>query len=132
MKNDIGAIFNFEGYADGLIKEIDPMLYFEISDDFIQLNAEFLDTTDISFLSENAEKEFESKFYMFDGIYDILDKHNIEKIDLVISCDGSVDSLSDFIIVNKEDKKYSTLLYKAILDQKDKWAFEFPNIIIRA
>ena len=131
LENDIGVIFNFEGYADKLIKEMDPWIYFEISDDFIQLNAEFLDTTDVDFMSENAYNDFNSKFYMFDCIFDVLRKYEVQNIDLVISCDGSAETLSDFIAINKNEDLYISTLYKAILDHKDVWAFEFPNLIIK-
>ena len=35
LKKDLGVSFNFFGYCDEIVKELNPTMYFIVSDDFI-------------------------------------------------------------------------------------------------
>ena len=73
LDKNIGAIFNFLGYGESLIHEANPTLYFSISDDFLQLNSEYLTTSEIENIEcEKGKKEFYDNFSLLDEIYNVL------------------------------------------------------------
>ena len=97
FKKNLGVIFNFLGYGENLIRELNPNFYFSISDDFFQLNSEYLNTTLIKEIDNGkGKKEFCKKFSFFDDISNIVNSFYIKNVSLLISCDGSVGLLEDF------------------------------------
>lgn len=75
-------------------------------------------------------KNFFDKFSFLDEIYDMLINFGIKKISLMISCDGSVDKIDDFEIQNKNGRAIVEILYECIMNTKEKYAYDFPNVII--
>lgn len=131
LDKNLGVIFNFLGYSEDLINQLDSNLYFTISDDFLQLNCEYITTSRI----ENIEKEegkwtFLSEFSVLDDIYNMLIAFGLKNISLLISCDGSVTTLEEFKVKKKGSLTITEILYKSIIEEKDMYAYDLPNIII--
>ena len=131
LKKDVGVVFNFLGYGQDLIESIDPKFYFSVSDDFIQLNSEFLTTSDIrSIENDYGKKIFVERFSLFDDIYEILCDSNIKKSKLLISADGSTNSLEEFIVKKIANGSIAETLYESVIEKKDEYAYDFPNILL--
>ena len=131
LDKNIGAIFNFLGYSETLIRETNPNLYFSISDDFLQLNSEYLSTAEIENIeSDSGKKEFYEKFSFFDEIYNILVEFELKNMSLVISSDGSVEKISDLEIVDSKSRTITEILYKNIIDNHAKYGYDFTDIVI--
>lgn len=58
LSKNLGIIFNFLGYDENLIRSLQSTFYFSISDDFLQLNSEFLTTSDIMGIENEKGKKF--------------------------------------------------------------------------
>lgn len=130
LRKNLGAIFNFLGYYENLIHETKPNLYFSISDDFLQLNSEYLSTSEIQQIeTEKGKKEFYKKFSFLDEIYEILIKFKLKNISLIILTDGSINTISELEVVNS-DKKITEITYNLIIDNPEKYGYDFPNVII--
>ena len=66
LNKKFGVLFNFLGYSQELINSLNPKLYFSLSDDFIQLNSEFLTTSNIEDIDSNhGKKLFLKQFAIF-------------------------------------------------------------------
>lgn len=131
LKNNKGAIFNYLGYSETLVSSIKSNFYFSISDDFLQLNSEFLTTQNIaSILSKRGRKSFNKKFAFFDDVFDILQAYGLSNISLCVTKDGSVDSIDDFLEIKKQDKRYVDLLYDDIISRSNIFAYDFTTVII--
>lgn len=129
LEKNYGVIFNFLGYSQKLIKEFSPSLYFSISDDFLQLNSEFLTTSYIECIEDKeGKKEFCENFSILDDIYSILQSYKIGNIKLLISTDS--EEINDFISVNCDSRKVTEIIYDAIISNADMYAYDFPNMII--
>jgi len=124
-----GVIFNFLGYDNDLINRINDNYYFSISDDFLQLNSEFLTVEDILFLDTNKGKEeFTKKFSILDEVCLLLKKNNINKYDLIISDQDA--NFSDYIIISKIKSLPTKFLYEYILTKKEN-AYSFDSVIFK-
>lgn len=131
LKNDLGSIFNFLGYSENLIIEANPTLYFSISDDFLQLNSEYLNTEKIECIEEEkGKREIYKNFSFLDEIYNILIDFKLGDISLILSSDGSTEKMSDFKSINSDSRKIVEIIYNSIIESKDKYAYDIPNIII--
>lgn len=131
LNKNLGAIFNFLGYSETLIQEVDPTLYFSISDDFLQLNSEYLSTSEIKDIErDNGKKEFYEKFSFFDEIYNILVEFELRNISLIISSDGSAEKISDFEIVASKSRTITEILYNTIINNYERYGYGFPTIVI--
>lgn len=133
LLNKKGVIFNFLGYSEKLINELHPHFYFSISDDFIQLNSEFMTTCDIENIqNEEGKEKFIEKFSFLNDISQILVEYGLGNFSLIISCDGSDDDLNDFqreLIINHQ-KPLNEVLYNHIINNNSNYAFDFSNVII--
>ena len=131
LNKNVGAIFNFLGYYETLIHEMDPSLYFSISDDFLQLNSEYLSTSEIENIEcDNGKKEFYEKFSFLDEIYNVLVEFELRNISLIISSDGSIEKICDLEIVASKSRAITEILYNIIIDNHEKYGYDFPDIII--
>lgn len=129
LEKNYGVIFNFLGYSQNLINEFSPSLYFSISDDFLQLNSEFLTTSYIERIEEQeGKKEFCKNFSILDDIYSILQSYKIGDIKLLISTDS--EEINDFISANCDSRKVAEVIYDAIISNAAIYAYDFPNMII--
>jgi len=131
LNKNLGVIFNFLGYDEELINKLESNFYFSISDDFFQLNSEYLNTSDIEVVeSDEGKQTFYKKFSFFDEIYNILIESGINNISLLISCGGSSVELNNFKFKRKKEKSLVEILYETIIEEKDEYAYGFPEIII--
>lgn len=131
LNKNVGAIFNFLGYRETLIHEADPTLYFSISDDFLQLNSEYLSTAEIENIEcDNGKKEFYEKFSFLDEIHNVLVEFELKNISLIISSDGSIEKISDLEIVASKTRTITEILYNIIVDNHEKYGCDFPDIVI--
>lgn len=132
LNKRFGVMFNFLGYSQELINSLNPKFYFSLSDDFIQLNSEFLTTSNIEDIdSYHGKKLFLKHFAIFDDIFAILlNDFGLKKISLLISVDGSADNLEDYSIININSNAVAETLYKSILAMKEDFAYDFPDIVI--
>ena len=131
LNKNLGAIFNFLGYCDELIDQLGATMYFSISDDFIQLNSEYLSTSNINHIKQDSGKQkFIDKFSFLNEICDILCNFGLTKICVLISPDGGVHSIDDLKAVDKNTELLTDVLYQGILESHDKYAYDFPNMII--
>ena len=131
LKRGIGVIFDFEGYADNIIQQMNSLLYFSVTDDFIQLNSMFLETGYKPYFNNSkGKKKFFKDFGFFDEIYSVLKKYGIKTIKLIVSHDGSVDDIKDLKVVDKKDKSIVQILYDDIIEEKDKCAYGFTDLLI--
>lgn len=132
LKNNIGVIFNFLGYAEELMRSLNAGLYFSVSDDFLQLNSEFLTVSEINDLeSEQGKHYFYEKFTFLDNIYKRLIEFGCKKIEFIISCNGNPECITDeFLIKDKGGKAIVEILYDALIEVKDKFAYSFPELYL--
>jgi len=87
-------------------------------------------TSDIECIETDCgKKRFIESFSIFDDIYKILINCNIRKIKLLISAGDSNDDLEDYAIKSKCDS-ISDLLYNSIIEMKDDYAYDFPDLLI--
>ena len=130
LNKNLGVIFNFFGYSESLINQLHPNLYFCVSDDFVQLNSEFLSTSEIvHFKSIEGEKAFYEKFHFLDEVLNILIDFGLKEVNLIISCD-ECENIDNFLKIKKDSKSIVEILYESILSEKDKHAYGFPNVMI--
>ncbi|MBQ3066983.1 MAG: hypothetical protein IJD18_03035 [Clostridia bacterium] len=130
LNKDIGAIFNFLGYSEKLITELNPNFYFSISDDFLQLNSEWLSTSSIENIAEEEGKvEFCNKFSFLEDICAILDGYGLQCVKLLVSSSGT-ESIEDFLLVDAGLEPITNLLYKSVIENHATYAYGFPDIII--
>lgn len=129
LDKNFGVMFNFLGYSHDLINKFTPSLYFSISDDFLQLNSEFLSTSNILYINEiEGKKEFCEKFSVLDDIYNILLNYKILNIKLLISSESK--KINDFITVNCNSQKVTEIIYDSIISNAENYAYDFPDLII--
>ncbi len=131
LSKNLGVTFNFLGYSQELIHQLNPTLYFSISDDFLQLNSEYLNTSKIVHIEEDIGKKiFCDNFSFFDEIYSILVDLKFNNISLLISSDGSAEKIEDFKVINSESKPITEAIYESIINNKETYAYDFPDIIV--
>lgn len=133
LLNKKGVIFNFLGYSEDFISELHPHFYFSVSDDFIQLNSEFMTTCDIENIQNAKGKEkFIEKFSFLSDIFQILVDFGLLNFSLVIACDGSDDDIEDFDTkyINETTSSLTDVLYDHIINMSHYYAYEFSNVII--
>lgn len=131
LENNKGAIFNFLGYSEPLISSMNSHFYFSLSDDFLQLNGEFLTTQNIaSILSKQGREAFNKEFSCFDDLFNILQNYGLSNISLVITKEANVESIDEFIIIKKQNKRYVDLLYEDIVSRSNIFAYDFTTLLI--
>ena len=132
LKNKRGVIFNFEGYAEELIKQLGDVFYFSVSDDFLQLNSEFI-TQEISLDSDekNLKNKYSQSMKVFDEITLLLKKNGINKFDLLIDT-NEANSMSDFIIIDNSMVKISDTMYEYLTNNQNHYPFEWASVLIHS
>ena len=131
LANDKGVIFEFLGYDEEFIKSLGDKFYFAVSDDFIQLNSEFMNLCQIDDIGSPSGKEtFLQEMKIFDDVSALLRSHGIDKFDLLISADNA-DCLDDFKIIYADNDCISQTLYRHLLDNLCSNGYDFTDIIIR-
>ena len=131
LKNDKGVIFNFLGYAEELIKSLGYKSYFSVSDDFFELNSEFLTTSDIEKIeTQDGEKLFRRKFVVLDRIAHYLKENGIKEFDILIdTC--CAEKAEDFTVLTCDGEDITGVLYDYVVAEKDSSALDFTSIIVR-
>lgn len=133
LENNKGALFNFLGYGEDLINQLAPSFYFSISDDFLQLNSNYLSSINNHFVKKtDNEKDFFSKFKFLDDIYALLQSAKIRKIQLLISSDGSSERIEDFLQIAKGAYSFEEILYDIFLKEQVGITQDFPELIINS
>ena len=132
LNKKFGVLFNFLGYSQELINSLNPKLYFSLSDDFIQLNSEFLTTSNIEDIDSNhGKKLFLKQFAIFDDIFAILlNDFGLKRMSLLIYVDGSADNIEGYSIININSNAVAETLYESVLAMKEDFAYDFPDIVI--
>lgn len=133
LSNGKGVIFNFLGYSENLLSELQPNFYFSVSDDFIQLNSEYMTTADINNIEKAVgREEFKKKFIFLDDIFDILVNFGLINFSLIVACDGSDDDVNSFDIVstNTTPRLITDILYAHVINNSSSYCYDFSNIII--
>lgn len=131
LTNDKGIIFEFLGYDEEFIKSLGDKFYFAVSDDFIQLNSEFMNLCKIDDIRSTSGKgQFLQEMKIFDDISALLCSYGISKFDLLISTDNS-DCLDDFKIISAKNDSISKVLYHHLLSNLCSNGYDFTDIIIR-
>ena len=135
LKNNLGASFNFFGYCDEEVKELNPTMYFILCEDFIQLNSEFLTTQNILNIQEKEGKDiFLKTFACFTEIFELLSKNNLKDFGLLIERSGicwPIKSINDCEIKKVHSTNITEILYNSIIENKDRFAYDFTNIHIK-
>lgn len=131
LKNDKGVIFNFLGYAEELIKSLGYKSYFSVSDDFFELNSEFLTTSDIEKNeTRDGEKLFRRKFAVLDRIAHYLKENGIKEFDVLMdTC--CAEKAEDFTVLTCDGEDITGVLYDYVVAEKDSTALDFTSIIVR-
>lgn len=132
LKKDLGVSFNFFGYCDEIVKELNPTMYFIVSDDFIQLNSEFLTTSNIfNIKAESGKIIFSKRFRFFNEIFKIFINNNLKDFGLLIMTDGSSESINDCEVKKVHSANITETLFGSIIENKDRFAYDFPNLLIK-
>ena len=131
LEKKLGVLFNFLGYCDDLIAEINTNFYFIVSDDFIQLNSEFLTISNIMDIdSVSGKKQFCENFYFFDDIYNLLKSFKFKNIGLIVISNNS-SSLESCKKKEIQSGRIVDCLYETIIKSKDeKHVYGFSNVSI--
>lgn len=128
LRHKKGIIFNFLGYDEILINQLDTNFYFSISDDFLQLNSNYCNVNDILDIeSTMGKKKFKEKFAILDDVFVCLKKNNITNFSMLISEEFA--NKNEFKIITENDIIPSNVLYKYIVTRKQD-SYSFGAIII--
>ena len=131
LTKDLGIIFNFLGYSHKLITQLTPSFYFSISDDFLQLNSEYLTTSNIKNIEKTSGKKFfNNKFSFLDDVYNILKNFGIKNITLLISRDDTINDIKEFKRVVKNNRPIVDILYEDIINRQHEYGYDFTDLII--
>lgn len=128
ISKNFGVIFNAREVNVNAIQELNPQLYFSLSDDFFSHCCDFLSTADIDFSSENRKISFYNKYAFFDEIYNILVNFGVKRLCLMVANQEA--ELDCFNVKNKGTSSYVEILYNSILEEKDDYAYGFTIIMI--
>ena len=131
LKNNKGIVFYFEGYGDDLIDLLNFDFYFSVSDDFFQLNSNFVTTEDIIDIETNRGKKlFIKKFKIFDKIAVYLKKEGINDFYFVTDICGVMD-IEDFTTISLRSTNITEALYKLITDNPKETSYNFNDFFIK-
>lgn len=131
LNNNLGVFFNSYDYGADIIKDADMKCFFLMSDSFVYKNCD--DLLDTSFLTDPSDltqckQEFSQHFRFFNDVMDIVFEHDVSKIEVFISEDGSTSKKSDFITLNTSKDKFLETLLNSIVENADRYAYTFPDV----
>lgn len=76
------------------------------------------------------QKIFYDNFSFLDETYNVLVEFEIRNVSLILSSDGSVEKISDLDIVASKSRTITEILYNIIVDNRVKYGYGFPDIVI--
>ncbi len=130
LNNNIGIIFNAQEYAESITREKKFKTFFVISDSFLHYNSEFLDMPINYNLCEieQCKRDFTNNYvFLYNIICELLQAH-ISKIDIYLSSDGAVSSLTDFVYKKTTATSFLSDLFETILDSAKEYAYCIPSV----
>ena len=129
LESHLGVRFNDSEYFPQLTNATNMQNYFYVSDSFLHCNANFLDMSAYAYLNEGDFKTaFFDKFSFIDRLLTIIQRHEISKVEIFISEDGSIESDNDFFTISTTKEEALLRLYECV--KANDYPFGFPSIKI--
>ena len=128
LTEDMAIFYGYQCYADDLIKSANMEKYFFVSDSFVYPNADFVEPGNYSELTSLNYSSFSKKFDFLNRFIEVIFRFSIQRIEIYMTSDGSVNSALDFEEVECTRNNFMEILFQSVLSHSLEYDYGFPTV----